>query len=50
LPALEASLTDSLVTLAGASQSADAPPPAPVHETEIQRTRKALREHWRGVA
>jgi acetoin utilization deacetylase AcuC-like enzyme len=46
LPALEASLADSLVTLAGGAIPADATPPSPLHEGEIQRTRKALREHW----
>jgi acetoin utilization deacetylase AcuC-like enzyme len=50
LPALEESLTDSLVTLAGAKRPPGAPSPEPVHEAEIQRARKALREHWRVVA
>ena len=46
LPALEASLADSLATLAGAPTT-EAPPPAPIHEGEIQRTRRALREYWK---
>ena len=51
LPALEASLGESLASLADASRAADAPAaPAPIHEAEIQRTKKALREHWPGVA
>jgi acetoin utilization deacetylase AcuC-like enzyme len=49
LPALEASLADSLVTLAGAATPAEATPPSPLHEGEIQRTRKALREYWSGL-
>jgi acetoin utilization deacetylase AcuC-like enzyme len=50
LPALEESLAESLVTLAGNKPSPETPPPAPIHEAEILRTRKALREIWKVVA
>jgi acetoin utilization deacetylase AcuC-like enzyme len=51
LPALEASLAQSLSSLADTSRpTAVAPTPDPLHEGEIQRTRKALREHWRDLA
>jgi acetoin utilization deacetylase AcuC-like enzyme len=49
LPALEASLAQSLATLATGPKTEDAPAPEPVHEAEIQRTSKALREHWAGL-
>jgi acetoin utilization deacetylase AcuC-like enzyme len=51
LPALEASLADALASLIDASRPVgEAPPPERVHEGEILRTRKALREHWRDLA
>jgi acetoin utilization deacetylase AcuC-like enzyme len=51
LPALEASLAESLVVLGAATPHVgEAPSPATVHEAEVQRTRKALREYWRGLA
>ena len=51
LAALEASLAQSLASLVATSRpAAVAPTPDSVHEGEIQRTRKALREHWRDLA
>jgi acetoin utilization deacetylase AcuC-like enzyme len=50
LPALESSFAESLAALGDATRAADAAPsPAPIHEAEIQRTKKALRDHWPGV-
>jgi acetoin utilization deacetylase AcuC-like enzyme len=47
LPALEASLSEALAALAGEATGSTEPlRPASVHEAEIQRTRKALRDHW----
>jgi acetoin utilization deacetylase AcuC-like enzyme len=48
LGALEESLAASLRVLGElAPGPADAPPPAPVHEAEIKRTKKALEGTWR---
>jgi acetoin utilization deacetylase AcuC-like enzyme len=48
LGALEESLAASLRVLGELAPGPDgAPPPEPVHEAEIKRTRKALQENWR---
>jgi acetoin utilization deacetylase AcuC-like enzyme len=50
LPALESSLAESLAALADGSRAVDVPPePAAIHESEIQRTKKALHEFWPAV-
>jgi acetoin utilization deacetylase AcuC-like enzyme len=47
LPALEASVSESLSALAtDLPTSRNVPAPQAVHAAEIDRTRKALREHW----
>jgi acetoin utilization deacetylase AcuC-like enzyme len=51
LAALEASLAESLAVLADRSRApTDTPAPERVHEGEIQRTAKALRDHWHGLS
>jgi hypothetical protein len=48
LHALEESLTASLGVLGELEKGpADPPPPEPVHEAEIKRTKKALEGNWR---
>ncbi len=48
LAALEESLASSLRVLAEVEKGpADPPPPEPIHEAEIKRTRKALESNWR---
>src|SRR5262249_21283136 len=51
LAALEASLADTLASLASPGrETRDVPSqPSAIHEAEIQRARTALREHWRAV-